>query len=714
VTHPDADFVALHKAIYGESVDVREAWEIAKLATDAPDMHVDQPTQRKQAKAKNPNAGKEGLAAGLLLGVPAESMAAAKQIRETATKLKEPMAAPATGHLFNRVRGFKGGKPAAVGEAALQTANLGVGLLAARELLKKPKQQPVAKAGRIQLRAVNAAQVQARVPSLRARRPPGSPGPMGKSFDAKVTIAKVNPYKQQVFGWAQVAAWDGQEVHDRQGDVVSIDELEKAAYDYVLDCRMGGDQHGRVTKADGPRQTATMIESMVFTPEKIEAMGLPSNFPQAWWTGFQVHDPQAWDDVITKRRTGFSVHGTGRRELVSKVDLNAAARFARKASRKVSGRITAQPVGESPRSVVVRRGKFAVSPSGEARWQPVTKADLKERVQAAVHPPPVARHEVQSTAVKSMGYQPQTHRLAYEMHSRPDQPYNYKASKEQAYAAQHAPSIGHQYATQVRGRYKRKERILNPMDRARLFVNPPPQQVSKDVDPSVQRRRKVAGTTETAASLTAGTVGAGFAGAQARKQFQEEHPARYRQVSSAVGRFGAKGPKRAWMAGKVLTGKPNLAAFGALLAAGGVAGAAHRYQQASKLNELYQGSDLQQRVRHPRRRRAKAAVQPVSKDNTLLTPQQVSRRQKRASIYSKVGATLGLAALGSKAGAAGVRRFATDAEKGANIADQLERHTSTVLAGGAGLSAISGFNSARLSRNSALQEQQQQKVGGIR
>jgi hypothetical protein len=97
--------------------------------------------------------------------------------------------------------------------------------------------------------------------------------------------------------------------------------------------------------------------------------------------------------------------------------------------------------------------------------------------------------------------------------------------------------------------------------------------------------------------------------------------------------------------------------------------------------------------------------------NETLTPQQVARRQKRASIYAKTGAVLGLGALGSKAGAAGVRRFVRPATQGAELADKLERHTSTVLAGGAGLSAISGFNSAKLSRNAALREQQKTGAG---
>ena len=790
MTRPDPEFVALHKAIYGESVDVREAWEIAKLATDAPDMHVDQ-QQRKQ------NAKKEGLAGALLLGMPAESIAAARSIGHAAERLKQPPAFGPPERGLGRLRAFKRSRAGAVGEAALQTANLGVGMLAARELLRKPQQQKVAKA-RMAMRPMNAAAIGFKQPSLKARRPRTSPGPLGKSFDANVTISKVNPYKQQVFGWAQVAAVDGQEVHDRQGDVVSIEELEKAAYNYVLDCRMGGDQHGRVTKADGPRQTATMIESMVFTPEKIEALGLPEDFPQGWWLGLKVHDEPTWELIKSGKRQGLSVHGTGRRELVEKaslallrVDADAAAPIParghlRKRVAQVAGglghvdrggtdatpnvhsvgsrfqmrRVDAMP---NPTQVVKRQAhrdgtdqrlvdhpmsahrallrkrvrragpdhsvakRVAVSGPQPARVRAVDvreralghrswdgghgldiSKDLKERAQAAIHPPPVARHPVVSTAVRSMGYQPQTHRLSYEMRSRPDQPYNYKASKSQAYAAQHNPSIGHHYATQVRGQYKRKEGV-NPVDRVRLFMDPP-EQVKKFVTPTVEHRRKAASTTETAASLTAGTLGAGFAGAEARKKFHEEHPARAEKIAGRIEHWGGKGPKRAWAAGKVLEGKPGLVPFTGLIATTALAGGAHKYQQASKLREEYAQSQLRRQLHHPRHRRKKAAppVAPVAKAN-VLTPQQLHRRQKHAAFYSTAGAMLGLGAIGSKAGAAGVRRFVQPAKRGAELADRLERHTSTALAGGAGLSVLSGFNSAKLSRSAAAQERQQNR-----
>lgn len=134
------------------------------------------------------------------------------------------------------------------------------------------------------------------------------------------TISKVDVEKRQVFGWASLSMVDGQPVVDRQGDYVPIEETEDSAYHYMLHSRMGGDMHARVSKLDGgPRHTADVIESIVFTPEKLEALGLePDAVPLGWWIGMQIHDEENWQDIKDGKRTGFSVHGSGtRREMVA-------------------------------------------------------------------------------------------------------------------------------------------------------------------------------------------------------------------------------------------------------------------------------------------------------------------------------------------------------------------------------------------------------------
>lgn len=134
-------------------------------------------------------------------------------------------------------------------------------------------------------------------------------------------ISKVDDDERQVFGWASITEINGEPVIDLQGDLLDTYELEKAAYDYVVNSRVGGEMHDRIGKS-APKQIGTLIESMVITPEKIEKMGLPPETPHGWWIGFQVDKGEAGDQAWSKLKggeyTGFSIHGLGKRQPVDK------------------------------------------------------------------------------------------------------------------------------------------------------------------------------------------------------------------------------------------------------------------------------------------------------------------------------------------------------------------------------------------------------------
>ena len=143
-------------------------------------------------------------------------------------------------------------------------------------------------------------------------------------FDEVGTLAKYNIDKRQVFGWAYVTHdEDGNVVVDKSGEFIDDwNELEDAAYTFVIKSRVAGDMHQRDMTApeftESPRQVGTMIESVVFTPEKIEKMGIPQGtIPTGWWVGFQVTDDQVWNDVLAGKRPAFSIHGKAKREEVS-------------------------------------------------------------------------------------------------------------------------------------------------------------------------------------------------------------------------------------------------------------------------------------------------------------------------------------------------------------------------------------------------------------
>lgn len=121
------------------------------------------------------------------------------------------------------------------------------------------------------------------------------------SWALPMTIAKADPDQRLIFGWASVVEQDGKIVVDKQGDIIPVEELEKAAYEFTLYSREGDDMHMR------PR-TSRMVESMVFTREKQAALGIDLK-KVGWWVGFRVDDGALWDAVKRGERPEFSIGG---------------------------------------------------------------------------------------------------------------------------------------------------------------------------------------------------------------------------------------------------------------------------------------------------------------------------------------------------------------------------------------------------------------------
>ena len=134
-----------------------------------------------------------------------------------------------------------------------------------------------------------------------------------KSYDDNFQIAKADEEKRLVFGWALVSATaDGQQIIDHQGDIVDQDELEEGAYEYVLNFRDAGEEHIGTL-----RKKARMVESVVFTEEKLQAMGIPlGTVPYGWWIGFYVDDDETWEKIKSGHYKMFSIEGKAVREPV--------------------------------------------------------------------------------------------------------------------------------------------------------------------------------------------------------------------------------------------------------------------------------------------------------------------------------------------------------------------------------------------------------------
>lgn len=121
-------------------------------------------------------------------------------------------------------------------------------------------------------------------------------------------IMKSDDEKMLAFGWASVSIRvDGEVIKDWQEDIIEPEELENAAYHFVKLYREGGEMHER-------GGAAVLVESVVFTEEKMKAMGLlEGSLPIGWWIGFQVLDKDVWEKVKDGTYLMFSIEGEAER-----------------------------------------------------------------------------------------------------------------------------------------------------------------------------------------------------------------------------------------------------------------------------------------------------------------------------------------------------------------------------------------------------------------
>lgn len=121
-------------------------------------------------------------------------------------------------------------------------------------------------------------------------------------------IAKSDDEKMLAFGWANVSMRvDGELIEDWQGDIIEPEELEAAAYEYVRLYGDGGEMHER-------GGVAVLIESVVFTEDKMAAMGIPvGTLPVGWWIGFKVTDKDVWEKIKNGTYSMLSIEGEAER-----------------------------------------------------------------------------------------------------------------------------------------------------------------------------------------------------------------------------------------------------------------------------------------------------------------------------------------------------------------------------------------------------------------
>ncbi len=127
----------------------------------------------------------------------------------------------------------------------------------------------------------------------------------------QVKIAKIDSDQNLVFGWGYVSInKDGTQVIDHSQEMIDPEDLELAAYAFNLIFRETGEMHKGEAKG-------RLVESLVVTPAKLEAMGLAKDaLPQGWWLGFYIDDDQVFDKVKKGEYNMFSIQGIANREEV--------------------------------------------------------------------------------------------------------------------------------------------------------------------------------------------------------------------------------------------------------------------------------------------------------------------------------------------------------------------------------------------------------------
>ena len=132
------------------------------------------------------------------------------------------------------------------------------------------------------------------------------------------SIFKTDDDKRLVFGWASISITvDGEQLEDRQKDIIDPEDLEEAAYEYVLNFRDTGEEH-----ISSMRKKGKLVESCVFTAEKQKAIGIPEGIlPIGWWIGFKIEDDAAWKRVKNGTYKMFSIEGKANRIPVEKGQL---------------------------------------------------------------------------------------------------------------------------------------------------------------------------------------------------------------------------------------------------------------------------------------------------------------------------------------------------------------------------------------------------------
>lgn len=122
-------------------------------------------------------------------------------------------------------------------------------------------------------------------------------------LNKEILLKKFNSEKRLVYGEVLVP-----DVEDSQGDLVSSEEIEKAAHEYLRTFRLVGDSHEDLAPAE---VVESYIAPVDFTPEGGDLIRKGS-----WVMVVKVQSEELWQEILKGEYTGFSIGGEAYRDPV--------------------------------------------------------------------------------------------------------------------------------------------------------------------------------------------------------------------------------------------------------------------------------------------------------------------------------------------------------------------------------------------------------------
>lgn len=125
-------------------------------------------------------------------------------------------------------------------------------------------------------------------------------------FGITFEFEKADATGSYVRGWASVVSVNGEMVEDTQGDVIPMDELRKAAHNFILNSRVAKAMHSGGTVGD-------VVESVLIDDEFAKAIGATTP-NRGWFIGMRINDEAVRKRIRKGELRAFSIGGRGKRK----------------------------------------------------------------------------------------------------------------------------------------------------------------------------------------------------------------------------------------------------------------------------------------------------------------------------------------------------------------------------------------------------------------